>query len=277
MKMTRITPQPVLPGTTNVFVVIENMTRKRAEMMLASSPGNRKCTRVEFYAPQMRRGEWGIVTDCIGIDEEGWLLNGHNRLKAVILADVSVLMPVMYNVKRSDMAKIDVGGVRNAGNTLAIHFMNNINNCRDVAAAVRLLIPYFRNNGAGLSQREIELIATHEIVDFVESHLLEIASLKFGTKTPGSPSAVMAACFLFNRIDKGDSEAFLDCLKTSYNPRDGYPTKTLEKALANIGGRNGSARIEAFAKTIKAWNFWRQNETCKTLKWLDSEPFPKPL
>lgn len=275
--MIRITPQPVPPGRTNVFMVCEDITPDRARLMLASSPGNRKCTRVEFYAPQMRRCEWGIVTDCIGIDEEGRLLNGHNRLNAVIMADVTVLMPVMYNVKRSNMAKIDVGGVRNAGNTLAIRFMNNINNCRDVAAAVRLLIPYFRNKGAGLSQREIELIATHEIVDFVESHLIELASLKYGSKIPGSPSAVMAACFLFNRIDKGASEAFLDCLKTSYNPLDGYPTKTLENSLVNIGGRNGSARIEAFAKTIKAWNFWRQNKTCKRLVWNSGESFPKPI
>lgn len=274
--MTRITPQPVAPGTTNVFSVVELITPARAMEMLASSPGNRKCTRVGFYAPQMLRGEWGLVTDCIGIDEEGRLINGHNRLSAVVSSGVGVLMMVMYSVKRSDMAKIDVGSIRRPGDVLAICFLNDLNNCRDVAAAVRLLIPYFRNNGESLSQREIELVSTQEIVSFVEENLAEIASLQC-VKTAGSPSAVYAACFLFNRIDKGASEAFLDCLKTSYNPRDGYPTKTLEKSLAKIGGRNGSSRIEAFAKTIKAWNFWRQNTTCKRLVWLAGEPLPRPI
>jgi len=274
--MIRITPQPLPTGTNDVFVVTEEVTRKRAEMMLASSPGNRKCTRVDVYVKQMKEGKWKLVPDCIGIDEEGRLLNGHNRLEAVIKADAIVKMLVAYNIKRADMAMIDIGKKRTPGDILAFAF-NNIDNYNNIAATVRLLVPYYRNNCEGLSARDTRLVTGADIADFVAANQDEIVALRFPHRIPFSPSAIMAACFVFNRIDVFDSRQFMECLKNSYNPYDGFPIKTLEKALVNLGARNDNNRIAAFAKAIKAWNFWRQNKACKQLKWLDSEPFPKPI
>jgi len=273
----RITPQPVALGTTNIFVVIENITPERAGLMLDSSPGNRKCTRVDVYALSMKRGEWKIITDCIGIDEEGRLLNGHNRLKGVVKSGISVLMPVMYNVRRSDMAKIDGGKNRTAADHLALFFLKDINNCTNVSATVRLLVPYYRNCGAAISTTDMRMVTAQDIVNFVAENTEEVASLTFPKPLPGSPSAVMAACFIFNRIDRGSSETFLERLVSSHNPYCGYPIKTLEKTLAAIHGHSEQGRIDALAKTIKAWNFWRQGKLCKQIKWLDSESFPKPL
>ena len=48
--------------------------------MLASSPGNRKTTRIQKYANEMLAGNWALVPDHIAIDENGRLINGHNRL-----------------------------------------------------------------------------------------------------------------------------------------------------------------------------------------------------
>lgn len=273
--LTKIYPHPVPPGTTNVFSVVELITRNRAEQMLASSPGNRRATRVDVYAKQMAEGEWALVPDHIGIDEDGRLLNGHNRLEAVIKSGKDVLMQVDYNIKRSDTAKIDVGKSRTAGEMLV--FLFGLGNYNNVAAMTRLLVAYYLKSGNGFSAYDTRLITNQNIIDFVSENLEEIASLDYRRRMPFSPGAVYAANFILRRVDRAASQDFFDQLQKCINPYDGYPIRTLEKNLSNMAYRSDTSRIVALAKTIKAWNFWRQGKTCKTLKWLDTEPFPRPI
>lgn len=273
--LTKIYPHPVQPGTTNVFSVVELITPDRAAQMLASSPGNRRATRVDVYAKQMTEGNWALVPDHIGIDEDGRLLNGHNRLNAVIKAGKNVMMQVDYNIKRSDMAKIDVGKSRSAGEMLV--FLFGLGNYYLVASMVRLLVAYYQKNGNKFSANDCRLVTNQNIIDFVSENMEEIAGLDYSHRMPFSPGAVHAANFILNRVDDAASQDFFDQLRKRINPYDGYPIRTLEKNLSNMAYRSDTSRIEAVAKTIKAWNFWRQGKTCKSLKWLDSEPFPRPI
>lgn len=273
--MTKIYPQPVQPGTTNVFSVVEDIGPERAAQMLSSSPGNRRTTRVDVYAKQMTEGDWALVPDHIGIDEDGRLLNGHNRLNGVIKSGKNVMMQVDYNIKRSDMAKIDVGKSRSAGEMLV--FLFGLGNYNLVASMVRLLVAYYQKNGNGFSAYDCRLVTNQNIIDFVSENKEEIAGLDYSHRMPFSPGAVHAANFILNRVDEAASQDFFDQLRKSINPYDGYPIGTLEKNLSNMAYRSDTSRIEAVAKTIKAWNFWRQGKMCKNLKWLDSEPFPQPI
>lgn len=273
--MTKIYPRPVPPGTTSVFSVVEVICPERAAQMLASSPGNRRATRVDVYAKQMTEGNWALVPDHIGIDEDGRLLNGHNRLNAVIKAGKNVMMQVDYNIKRSDMAKIDVGKSRSAGEMLV--FMFGLGNYNLVASMVRLLVAYYKKSGSRFSITDTRLVTNQNIIDFVSENMEDIANLDYCRRMPFSPSAVYAANFILNRVDEAASQDFFDQLRKCINPYDGYPIRTLEKNLSNMAYRSDTARIEAMAKTIKAWNFWRSGAMCKSLKWLDSEPFPRPI
>lgn len=273
--MERIYPQPVTPGTTNVFSVVELITPQRALQMLNSSPGNRKTTRIEKYANEMLAGNWALVPDHIALDENGRLINGHNRLGAVIKSGVNVLMQVDYGINRDDMAKIDVGKSRTGGDILAFLF-RNLENVNTVSGATRILVSYFRAGEKAFNQRDYKFVTFDDISKFVMANQEEISNISVTTPFPGSPSVAFAACFVLNRINKDDAKTFFQQVKEEYSPYTGYPTKTLQKYLVSTKYFSDGGRIEAFAKTLKAWNFWRKGKTCARLHWQAGDDFPIP-
>ena len=277
MKMEKIYPQPVTPGTTNVFSVVELITPERAEKILASSPGNRKSKtiKIERYASQMKDGKWCLVPDHIAIDENGLLINGHNRLMAVIKANISVLMQVDYNIKRSDMPNIDIGSVRSSADMLSFLF-TSIENYTMVAGAVRMLIPWFKNGETGIIQNDVLLVTNAEIIDFVYENEEEIINTRITKPFIGSPSVVFAACFVLNRICREDSTKFFYGLKTGYELSKGSPILALREQITRRVYKSNTDRIEMFAKTFKAWNLWRNDKICGSLRWMPTEEFPIP-
>jgi hypothetical protein len=80
---------------------------------------------VRLYASDMKEGRWRVTHQGIAFDEDNNLLDGQQRLSAIILAGVSIQMLVTYGVPRFHNEGIDIGARRNFADTA--WFMGRLN------------------------------------------------------------------------------------------------------------------------------------------------------
>ena len=104
----------------NPTFAVELIGPETAKELLESSVVNRSIssTRVLMYATDMKERNWGLASDCIQIDTDGHLRNGHHRMNAVIAADLDVQFTVMRDCPEEMIRHTDTGMTR----TLA-HFL----------------------------------------------------------------------------------------------------------------------------------------------------------
>lgn len=91
-----------------------------ASELLAQSAGNRRTRKwyVEHLAGVMRRGEWRVTSQGIGIDIFGHLRDGHHRLMACIQSGVTIKSIVVMGLRVDAYQVIDIGMKRNLGDLL---------------------------------------------------------------------------------------------------------------------------------------------------------------
>src|SRR4051812_45826471 len=88
---------------------------KAVKWLGLNSPVNRskKASKIGGYAADMQAGRWNSNTgETIKFDTSGTLIDGQNRLEAVVLANVPVEFDVAYDVPSEAMIVIDSGAAR---------------------------------------------------------------------------------------------------------------------------------------------------------------------
>ena len=75
---------------------------------------------VERLARDMRNGQWKLTHEGIAFDSHGVLLDGQNRLWAVVQANVSVAMHVWFNVTPESLMVINSGKPRSLADNLRL-------------------------------------------------------------------------------------------------------------------------------------------------------------
>jgi hypothetical protein len=116
------------------------ITPEEAKKLLNVSVGNRNISerKVSQYANDIRTGRWIEDTyEFIKISKEGFLLDGHHRLNAIILAKTAINLNVVRGVDATIMGVIDTGKSRNPSDALKIYGVTNSNN---IAATISLVI-----------------------------------------------------------------------------------------------------------------------------------------
>ncbi len=124
-------------------IEIEKVTPAIAEKLLRGNTKNRKLapSRVEYLAEIMKHGKFMFSNDMVVVSKRGRLLNGQNRLAAVVQSGVSVEMAVAYDVDDACVVAIDRPRRRTTADDLQM--LTNIENPRGVAAVcagLKLLI-----------------------------------------------------------------------------------------------------------------------------------------
>lgn len=111
------------PVVTDMKFKAVMMTPEWAKELLRNNhPNNRKTKdrRISTYATEMASGLWRLTHQAIAVDEDGKLVDGQNRLHAVVLADCEVPMVVANNVPRRAMGAVDCGANRNVNDAARI-------------------------------------------------------------------------------------------------------------------------------------------------------------
>jgi len=251
-------------------VKVMRITPRMAERMLESIEINRSVSRrwVSALADQMTAGEWSETGETIKIDEDGHVIDGEHRLRAVIQSGTTIKTLVAYGVQASARSKMDTGYKRSGHH--ALHLLG-VKNAAAVSAALRALV---------CMQRGDMVLATatpsYQLIDALhQTPGIHDALRFFGRLSKASASSKMrfhglcvALYYLMSQEDADDAQAFWVAYANGIG-LEGYsdPRFALRDKVAHMeGDASREARSKFLLLCIKAWNLWRQRKPCRVLR-----------
>lgn len=242
---------------------------------------------VAKYANDMGCGYWVMNPQPIIFGEDGQLLDGQHRLKAVIESGCTVRFLVTRGAPPETNLVVDTGAPRKFGDYLTIH--RGVANGRGVAAVVKFVVEWDKFHDVGGSigggGGSFRWVPSHQLL--LEAHdtspeLFALAVAK-ATGIPLMPSVASGLWVVFNRIDEGDADDFFARLRTG----DGLGDKDPILLLRNQLFENRRMRLTRWprrhvgALVIKAWNAYREGRKMNVLTWRPGgrspEGFPQPV
>lgn len=124
-------------------------------------------TVVTKYAADMKAGRWALTHQGIAFNENKELIDGHNRLNAIILSGVSIPLYVTYDAPNESVI-IDRGWQR----TTAQILKNVLHAGKDASSSSSIAIAKLHMYFAGGESREKQREKTDfDIMDFILSHI----------------------------------------------------------------------------------------------------------
>lgn len=249
----------------------------------ADNQRNRKTSKIPMYARDMLAGRWNSETgETIKISAKGRLLDGQNRLEAVVLSGAPIWFDVAFDVPDAAMLVIDTGAARTAADTLKIGGAT----ARFVSGAiVRWAINWDVRNFMNL-RGGIGVIPTHtEIWDRYQSEqgMFDAAAQRAAdlrAQGIGTASSTGMAFYLFSKIDRDEAHTFFDQLITGADLSEGNPVLTLRNRF--VRSKVDRLRVEEqLSMSVRAWNAWRASELLYRVQVTGREPlsnvnFPQP-
>ena len=270
---------------------VETITPEIAAAYLKRKGANRNIShlRVQRYAREMQRGDWLLTGEAIKFCN-GQLMDGQQRLLAVIESGVSVRMPVIRGIEHSAFEAFDTGKARLPSDLLA---SLGFKQTRNLAAAARVLLvwEYFTETGSWPRGAAPFAPTPIEAKQIIQAHpgLQDWVRIADQLKKVGIPGGVgMWAGHLYwlslldDTADE-DAKAFAQDLATGTNLEANDPILVLRNKLLATPRpiRQLYTMTQISALIIKAWNSYRKGEPMTQLKWSQGgarpEPFPKPV
>ena len=292
--MSAITGLPDLAPTLGVEMKVVEVTPTLAAEWLEHNTINRgkKERKQTQYAADMTAGRWLLDGSPIRFAADGRLLDGQNRLMAIIKAGTPVRSVVVAGVTDAAQHVMDTGAPRTLNDDLRMSGETNSVGC---AAVTGFLVRRERGSRGGVKEQSIGRAddpSRLEMLDYYWGHRDEIQhAVKIGRRTyDGLPrksvgAGVISGLFvLFNRINEEDAEQFYQLLRDdpANLPGAGHPVAALRRALEDQSSPV-RRRPEKYivAMTIKSWNAYREGREVKTLSYRPGgarpERFPEPV
>lgn len=107
---------------SSIKTEVKTINPALAEELLKNNVFNRTVHKktVNFYASQMRRGQWELNGEPIIIAKSGRVLDGQHRLYAVIESNTTIKTLMIYGVEDRTFDTINQGKPRSGGDVLSI-------------------------------------------------------------------------------------------------------------------------------------------------------------
>ncbi len=233
-----------------------------AEQMLAHNTHNRNVkNQFHQYAEDMRNGDWRPeACDPIRFATDGTLIDGQNRLYAVIEADATIPMLVVRGLPMDAQSVMDTGVSRSFADVLKL---NGEDHNITLAAVVRLSWEW----GRGLGHLARGRASNSQLLHFLDEHpeLREFATSKIRSVADAaylSSSIVGTLWWVFSRLDDEDADYFFERLGQETGHEKGQPIHELRRTLKSNDDDAKSRRAQRnrvwlMAVTVKAWNAYR--------------------
>lgn len=247
---------------------LEYVDTERAEEYLGHIGMQRKISdsHVAMLANEMKRGHWQFTSEAIKFDEQGHLIDGQQRLRAVIESDKPQTFLVIRGEKTSVFDVLDQGLIRSVAQILR---MRGEQHYAILAAAARLV--YLWDEDAwGSKQRK--RVTPRDVADVLRTHPhLRMAVSAWGKSSKlnqislPSVNTFMFYEFWIRSADR--AEEFMS--EVEQGGKVGSASKLLFDRLLTekLKDRNMGQR-EYITLWIKAWNEYMQGNRAKPMKQL---------
>lgn len=271
---------------TKLRTEVREVSPQLAEAWLRLNAQNRSITaaRVDQYARDMKDGRWTLTHQAIGFDENGDLIDGQHRLAAVVQADVTVPMLVVWGMAKDSKANVDTGRARTAGDMLSI--LDGVSNPHVVASIAAFAVPWslgrrifhtYRPTHQEIREfvadpKNAQIFRAKEVAGHARTHLAGMVG----------PRLIGFTYLTCARIDEDAADHFfVDQLIDQLGLQADDPAKVLYRRLFNDQEKRGGGADNAKAGLIfTAWNKFRDGEKINYLRvpaegWTESN-FPVP-
>ena len=269
----------------NVKAQVEVITPEIAREYLKFNQVNRPLnkTTVDYYADQMKRGQWMMNGEAICFADGGLLINGQHRLNAIIKADVSVQILVVRGVSQDAFITFDNGRNRTMGDVFSLIDVPNANN---VAAILKRYFLLKQGKVVVTSDSNLSSARQHKITKqdmmecYKENGVLIQAITKFSTlcfqKLNIMKVSEVGAIYLFlvkeNKHPIEFVESFFRMLFYSENVNNStiniFRDKVIQSKLQSSLKMVPKYKDALFAKT---WNAYVTNKELKVLSWNEAK------
>ena len=255
-----------------------HVTPEMAELFLKYNTKNRRISNsVNLrYAQAMHAGHWKFNGEPIVFSDKGRLLDGQNRLKALVRSGMTIPMMIIYGIEEETFRTMDLGSKRTTGQILQIlnHKDGNV-----LAATLRVAYIYLYID-VKLGQFGTDSIYNEVLLNLLVRYpqIKDSVSKSRLARNLCSRTIVAFCHFVFSLRSQRDADHFIRQVATGENLHAGAPTLTLRNFLIQSKGETSKPDSKTLiALFFKAWNFFRKGKTVKSLKWRETEEFPEVI
>lgn len=255
----------------------EDITPEIAQQYLTLNIDNNRnplADRIDRIARDMVNGDWIVTADPIKFNEDGKLIDGQHRLRAILRSKTTVRMLVARNVPEDAVLVIDTGATRTVAQTLKIH-NSGVKNRSTVVAIAQIVNAYDRGvfYNATMAFNGRDRMSPMETVRFVEENeqVLEFAAsmaASVGNHLPVTQSMLGAVFVILSRVDYEAAIQFMTALREGNSGRGADdPVATLVRRLYadKLASRKQPHGLLLFM-FIRTWNAWRSHERLSKLQ-----------
>lgn len=247
---------------------VVEITPEWAESALALNKNFRNMTplRYEKYRDEILNGRFKLNGETIKFDDSGRLIDGQNRLKAVVEARQPIKSLVVYGITQDAIPTIDVGQQRSLPQLLK---SKNYEHPTILAGALGYV---YRFEATGYFKTG-DIISREESLDFLKTHPTLIDAVRFTNHTWRlfNRWALHAAVYYTLSVKAGSELAdqfyqpLMDGLNITSEENPIYILREkliLEKSVESKMEQNAYAGL-----IIKAWNLWLTRGTVKQIRY----------
>lgn len=258
------------------YNIVINITPEIAKDWLTHcNTRNRKLidSNVKYLANEMTSGRWQLTHQGIAFSRERVLLDGQNRLWAVVVSGVTVPMRVFINENPETMEVLDTGQRRRNDQILTLSAGLGEITCDDVAT-LRAMFIRWRGTRRRSPGEEGQVLSRHpKAIRFAQECLYRVK--KFKNVATAITRAVLARAYY--SADHGLLRHFAEVLSTG-RPASEHdePVLLLFQFLISSRSRGGAERYEYYRKTERALHAFLNRERIGRLYAATHELFPLP-
>lgn len=253
-------------------------------LTLNTANRNLKPGQIAAFARDMKAGLWRLTGEAIKFsgDRENpeELLDGQNRLHAVVKADRTVLMSVFFGVASESKSSMDSGTKRTVADNLKIGGSENAAIIA-AAASIAIRVREGRLNGGALN------MTNAAIEKFIAENtgLEESArvAMRYSRRADVAPSFVCYTHWVLSGIDAQQATEFWMKAAEKVGLTAGDPIIALTNRFAEARRNKEKIRLEAALSAIfRAWNYSRDGKPMKLIKFKSNAeaggfiPIPEP-
>lgn len=264
---------------------ITTVTPDHAATLLKLNTSNRKVSarNMAKVKEALVSGEWKLNGEAVKIAKDGRVLDGQHRLSACVETGIPFESIIVHGLADDTQETMDSGKSRTPADALSLRGYKNSTILAAIAGAV--IKSEKHSTRAAFTNSTSYAVTTPQIVGRVEAEpwLEELALESQRYRVVGLAGRTAGALlYLLTTIDADDADYFFDRLHSGTGLSQGGPILTLRNSLIGMKQDRGSkSQTHIAAIAIKAWNKYRNGDSCSMLRFTpggaNPEKFPEPI
>ncbi|OJX94047.1 MAG: hypothetical protein BGO96_09580 [Micrococcales bacterium 73-15] len=254
---------------SRLTATFERITPDLAREYLGKNTGNRnlKPLKIGGYVRDILADRFLPTGESIKFDWNGRLIDGQNRLTAVIESGKPVTILVVRGLDPEVQKILDTGSKRSAGD--ALKMSGHHTNPHILAAAIRLIAAWKDGNLTNSASRapdltHAEVLEWHNTLGTSVDSAVALAS-RWYKAIDATPSPLATAIYLTSEVDAEDSFKFFSGMAEMDLGGREDPRTILLTRLRTLHGEK-SIPAQQIYFILRAWNAWRSDQVLRGMK-----------